>query len=753
MGVVYKARHAGLNRLVALKMILSGDLAGPEACNRFRREAEAVARLAHPNIIQIYDIGQHDNRLYLSFEYAQGGTLAERAAKQPLSVAEAVQTVAILARAVHHAHERGIIHRDLKPSNILLNHEGTPLIADFGLARQVKEDAALTTPGAVLGTACYMAYEQAAGLTDQIGPPTDIYALGAILFELLVGRPPFLAETRQLTIARVLTEPAPALRSVRPDLPPALERICERCLRKKASERYLTAKDLADELGRAAAGLGDCRRPRSFSRVWLTAAAAVGLVILAALPVLWNAWTARPAVPTPLLAGDIGTAAPSPTPGAADPAPPTPMAAPTPAVQEPPRVAPNWQRPATPRLPHRADLHLEEKLLTAAEKLLDELRSQKLSGVGVLPFAVEASGGGPTPGPLLSRSLAGRLLIALVMANDPDKPVMVVNDASEVAARLQRDGLSAERFHQLLFLESYQPAWGKKPVQAGALLSGQARINWDTRTLLVGITLLDRQNQAPRRLASFQVDLDDQLILEAGGSFGFPLLDNQGPVGLKIWCNGQSLPLTLQNGILSVPEPKAGDRIEFELYRTWPADREPYGVVLKVNGASTLGKCRFPTRLCAKYLLTDDKGRGFITGFRLNQRTEAFKVLPDAESQALSRAGGTPGEIQIAVFRYQSFQPEPVEPIAIGDEAIRRLSLQAMSCLGLESPETDENLTELQCRYRASVESLQSGNNTRGAIGSESAELPTAIPGRSESYFATVPCMAATIRYFQPREK
>src|SRR5215472_12781191 len=195
MGVVYKARHLRLNRVVALKMTLAGSYAGPHDRERFRREAEAVAALRHPNVVQLYDVGDADGRPYFTMEFMEGGSLAQKLAGKPQPARPGAQLVAILAEAVQAAHESGIVHRDLKPGNVLLAADGTPKITDFGLARRLDTEGGLTRTGTPLGTPSYMAPEQARGQARAVGPATDVYALGAILYELLTGRPPFRGET------------------------------------------------------------------------------------------------------------------------------------------------------------------------------------------------------------------------------------------------------------------------------------------------------------------------------------------------------------------------------------------------------------------------------------------------------------------------------------------------------------------------------------------------------------------------------
>lgn len=261
MGVVYRARQVGLNRIVALKMILSGAHAGDVAIGRFRIEAEAVARLLHPNIVQIYEIGEVDRLPYFSLEYVEGGALDRRLSGAPMKPAAAAALIATLARAIHAAHRAGVVHRDLKPGNILIAADGTPKISDFGLAKRLDSKEGNTQSGSVLGSPSYMAPEQASGQTKLIGPLADVYSLGAILYELLVGRPPFRAATPLDTVMQVVTsEPVPPSR-LQPGLPRDLETICLKCLQKEPGRRYPDAQALADDIGRFLSGEPIIARP------------------------------------------------------------------------------------------------------------------------------------------------------------------------------------------------------------------------------------------------------------------------------------------------------------------------------------------------------------------------------------------------------------------------------------------------------------------------------------------------------------
>jgi tetratricopeptide (TPR) repeat protein len=297
MGIVYKAKHLPLNRFVALKMLILGAYAGPHERARFQREAEAVAGLRHPNIVQVYELGEHEGWPFFTMELVEGGSLAQALAGTPQPARQAATLLATLAEAVHVAHQGGIVHRDLKPANILLTAEGTPKIADFGLARHFDGDPALTLSGARIGTPSYMAPEQVIGKVSTIGPAADIYALGALLYDVLTGRPPFRGETPTETERQVIAEePVPPAR-LNPKVPRDLETICLKCLHKEPQRRYADAGALAEDLRRFLEGRPIrarrisplehawrwCRRNPAWTMLAVTVLVVVGLLVSGAL--------------------------------------------------------------------------------------------------------------------------------------------------------------------------------------------------------------------------------------------------------------------------------------------------------------------------------------------------------------------------------------------------------------------------------------------------------------------------------------
>src|SRR5262245_50408862 len=289
MGVVYRARQLGAQRLVALKMIRAVEHASPTERLRFQIETEAVARLQHPHIVQLYEVGEVGGQPFFSLEFCDGGTLTEHLTKQRPTPRESAQLIETLARAMHYAHLRGVVHRDLKPGNVLLaGADRVPKITDFGLAKRIDEEARdVSKSGAILGTAAYMAPEQAAGKVRDTGPAADVYALGALLYECLTGRPPFEGPQHEVLLSVLSDEPVPPARRGA-KVPADLETICLKCLRKEPARRYASAEELADDLRRFQSGEPIQARPvGAVERTWKWAnlrpalAALLGVVLLA----------------------------------------------------------------------------------------------------------------------------------------------------------------------------------------------------------------------------------------------------------------------------------------------------------------------------------------------------------------------------------------------------------------------------------------------------------------------------------------
>lgn len=294
MGVVFKARQINLNRIVALKMILSGEFAGEEDVKRFHTEAEAAAQLDHPGIVPIFEIGEHQGQHYFSMGFVQGESLAQKVAAGPLPPREAAELVKKICDAMAYAHERGVIHRDLKPANILIDQNGQPKVTDFGLAKKTQADSNLTGTGQILGTPAYMPPEQASGQAD-VGPLADVYSLGAILYCLLTGRPPFQAASPMDTLLQVLDKEPVSPRILNETIPKDLETICQKCLQKEVRARYSSGTELQDELKRFLHGEPIHARPVGrLERGWrwcqrnkaLSTASAAALMLLLTISVV-----------------------------------------------------------------------------------------------------------------------------------------------------------------------------------------------------------------------------------------------------------------------------------------------------------------------------------------------------------------------------------------------------------------------------------------------------------------------------------
>lgn len=271
MGVVYRARHRQLNRIVALKMILAGGFSSPEARARFQLEAEAAANLDHPGITPVFDIGEFDGQPYFAMKLIEHGSVENSIAQYEEDPKKSAELLMRVARAIQHAHERGILHRDLKPSNLLLDEEGSPHVTDFGLAKMTTRDSGHTQTGAIMGTPAYMSPEQAAG-DRNLTTATDIYSLGAILYRLLTGRPTFESENVMQVVMKCMSEDPPSPRLIKPNIPLDLELICLKCLARDRSRRYRTAAELADDLERWLTGEPiSVRQPTlgSLAGVWM----------------------------------------------------------------------------------------------------------------------------------------------------------------------------------------------------------------------------------------------------------------------------------------------------------------------------------------------------------------------------------------------------------------------------------------------------------------------------------------------------
>ncbi len=267
MGVVYRARQISLDRIVAVKMILRGQLASPADRARFRAEAEAAAKLDHPNIVPVYEVGELDGQPYFSMKFVAGTTLARRLADGPLEPREAAALLVPVAKAIHFAHRHALLHRDLKPSNILIDDEGQPHVTDFGLAKRITDQHGPTLTGAIVGTPSYMSPEQADAHRGEIGPPSDVYSLGTILYQMLTGRPPFQAASPFDTLLMVLEQDPVPPRMLNAKADRDLEMIALKCLQKPAQLRYASAEGLASDLNAYLSGEPVSARSGGFTQV------------------------------------------------------------------------------------------------------------------------------------------------------------------------------------------------------------------------------------------------------------------------------------------------------------------------------------------------------------------------------------------------------------------------------------------------------------------------------------------------------
>jgi serine/threonine protein kinase len=292
MGVVYKARQRKLDRIVALKMIRADQFDSRSAVLRFQNEAQAAAKLDHPGIVAIFDVGDLDGQPYLSMAYIDGEDLAARICHGRMGPQEAARIVRDVSQAIQHAHERGIVHRDLKPPNILLDASDRPRVTDFGLARRVDVPTGLSIDGSIIGTPSYMSPEQASGQTSRVGPACDIYSLGAVLFHLLTGRPPFVGANLLEIIRQVCEKPAESPRAIDSSVPVALERVCLKCLAKEPEQRYATAGAVAVDLDRylqeSALSIPSSPNRRATRRIRVPLAIIVATLVLAGALLLWR---------------------------------------------------------------------------------------------------------------------------------------------------------------------------------------------------------------------------------------------------------------------------------------------------------------------------------------------------------------------------------------------------------------------------------------------------------------------------------
>jgi serine/threonine protein kinase len=668
MGVVYLARQAGVDRLVALKMIRTGPWTTPEQRQRLLREARLVAGLDHPGIVRIHAVGEQQGRPFLALEYVPGGSLRERPDGKPWAIPEAVRLVEQLARAVHHAHLHGVVHRDLKPGNVLLSEDGCPRIADFGLAHHVADPHA-TQSGAVLGTPQYMAPEQASGKVRETGPATDVHALGVILYELLTGRRAFAGASLLETLRNVRDRDPVPPRRLRREVSLELEAVCLRCLAKDPARRYPDAEALAEDLDRLAIqGPGAPSRRRR----WLLAGALVaccGLVAGAAALLL----PSRPKAP--------GSSDPPEQAGQATAEPPKKVL--DQAARPPNKIL---DQPAVPAGVVHPNLDLA--LLRAAPQIALSLSNQGYRSVGVLPFQVQK---GARPASYedapLSAGLPGRLENALVMTmgDDESKALAIIRNAAGTASQ-QKVGswTTSKAAFDKLFSTRYPLAWGKRAVRPDVFLTGVVSNVGNRATTTVDIHSFTKSSRSStgrgidtKQITRLVVKTDRALLRDLGYRYALgremlkrgttvarrnqQALDqvrrveetgrlDQGPdniAGMKFEILYNNVKQTIrplytgQEGAMSplfqVDLPRVGDRVRIVLTRL---DRtsKTLGVVLKVAGKSTWQMEDGDSMQCKKWLYEPDRAGkpDHIDGFYMD--TKGAILAFDRRTQLMSAA-------------------------------------------------------------------------------------------------------------------
>jgi len=528
MGVVYRARQRSLNRIVALKLLLGGAHADAAYQRRFRQEAELAARLQHPNIVPIFEVGEHEGQPYFSMEFVDGPDLARLTRERPLTPPQAAEYVAAVAVALEYAHRQGVIHRDIKPSNILIGPDDRPRLSDFGLARRVTDESSLTHSGATLGTPGYLPPEQASMKRGQVGTRSDVYALGAVLYHLLTGRPPFMSGTAADTLQQVLEmEPAPP-RALNRDIPPDLETICLKCLQKNPAARYPSAREVAADLRRCLnnvpiearpAGLFDpvikwCRRRPAVAAL---SAALVLTICLAIAGLTWQwRWMERllfknqPSAPTSTVT--LVTNA-TPVPRVARTSAPPSVAAPANLELPEPRIETTAAMPrrggvSTPRTDavaqDRTGLLAEDETTTAATSL--PASPGVAVGFGTSPGGLEF--GYVTPSG--SKSKAGQGLFADYLASAGDDATNAVKRQAQGSPLWQNSVLLA-RIH-LAVMTTLMDRISSLP-KTGAGTRGRRKGSANSQTAPTGDGGLTNQNSDPFQSLREEADQMEQNLV------------------------------------------------------------------------------------------------------------------------------------------------------------------------------------------------------------------------------------------------